>query len=222
MHNLDLMEMEVLREIGTIAASYGSDALTKMLNKEIKVHMPEVLPLQDEDIQKRGGHADEVISVQCDILAGLNGKLLLAFDEKSAIKFLKVCYSGYPLSEGNALNEMGISALKEVGNIVLSSYVTALSVFLRSVVVPSPPAIAMGSFADILKNAMVSQDRIYVLLIEAMFEKEQEQIRGRMGFLITADDRKIIQKSCKESLEKNRAGDLRGPEFFRDDGILDR
>jgi len=213
MHDWDLMEMEVLKEIGMIAAGYGSDALMKLLNREIKVHLPSILSLEDQSfLKEHSGAANSVVSVHCEILAGLNGKLVLAFDERSAVRFMELCYSGYPLSEGGRLNEMGISALKEVGNIVLSAYVTALSVFLKSVVVPSPPTLAMGSFGDIIKNAM-ADGRVYVLLIEAIFEKAEEKIKGEIGFLLTADDHLKIQKSCQQSIEQHNMGDDRGTAF---------
>lgn len=202
----DIFEMDVLREVGTVAASYGTDALTKMLNKDIKVYLPQILPLNDEAAIKafKSTEKDNMVSVQCDILAGLNGKLILTFDEKSSVKFINLCYPGYPLTEGDVITELGMSALKEVGNIVLSAYVNALSAFLKIVVVPSPPSVALGSMEKIIEAAMSDKQRIYVLFIDAIFEKEQEQIKGRMGFLLTSEDKDLIHDSCKQSWEQGK------------------
>jgi chemotaxis protein CheC len=177
-----------------------------MLNKDIKVYLPQILPLHDESAIKAFKSTDKesMISVQCDILAGLNGKLILTFDERSSVKFINLCYPGYPLTEGDVITELGMSALKEVGNIVLSAYVNALSAFLKIVVVPSPPTVALGSMSTIIEAAMADKKRIYVLFIDAIFEKEQEQIKGRMGFLLTSEDKELIQFSCKQSWDQGK------------------
>ena len=105
----DIFEMDVLREVGTVAASYGTDALTKMLNKDIKVYLPKIVPLHDDAaIKEYRSEKENMVSVQCDILAGLNGKLILTFDEKSSVKFINLCYPGYPLTEGDVITELGM------------------------------------------------------------------------------------------------------------------
>jgi chemotaxis protein CheC len=199
MMDWDIFEMDVYREIGAIAAGYGTEALTKLLNQNIKVHLPEVLPVSNQEAMANNkGHQVETISVECDILSGLSGKLILTFDETSAEKFINLCYPGYELADKNGFNELGMSALKEVGNIVLSSYVGALSSFINIPVVPSPPVIIAGTLADIIKKAIDNQEKVYVLLVEAVFEKEQEEIRGRIEFLLTPSDKDLIRNSMNK------------------------
>ena len=225
MREWDMLEMDVLREIGTIAASYGTEALTKLLNRNIKISLPTVLPLTGPGAEKLrlGSDDDNVIIVQCDIVAGLGGRLFLTFDNPSAAKFLRLCYPDYILYEGDVLTELGISALKEVGNIVLSSYVNALSMFLKSSVVPSPPLVMKGSLDQIIRKAVEADDKMYVLLIDAVFEKGEEQIKGRIEFLLTHQDREMIQKSCDNSIQKdNLIVDERGSEFGADEDVLGR
>jgi chemotaxis protein CheY-P-specific phosphatase CheC len=95
-----------------------------------------------------------------------------------------------------------MSALKEIGNIVLSAYVTALSVFLRTIIVPSPPDLTVGSSDEILKS-ISNCGKVFILLIDAVFEREQEKIAGRIEFLLTRGDKDLVQKFCRESLQNN-------------------
>lgn len=203
MDDWGLMELDILKEVGTIAASNGTDALTKMLNRAITVNLPTVVAINDRHEIVKGAGDSDMISIRCDILAGLHGRVLLSFDDKSALRFLELCYPGYPVIENNQLTELGLSALREVGNVVVSAYVNALSVFLRSVVVPSPPSLMVGSLETIINEALASGGKIYVLLIDTVFEKEHESIRGRIEFLLTKEDKELLRKSCMNSLDKD-------------------
>ncbi|MCP4653256.1 MAG: hypothetical protein GY858_07730 [Candidatus Omnitrophica bacterium] len=191
----DMFEIDVLRQIGSSAAEYGNVALSELLGRDIKVSLPTVVPLETKDFLGNANDSD-MISVQCDILKGLEGKLLLTFDNESARRFISICYPQYNVASENSFTELGLSALKEVGNVVMSAYVKALSQFLNSTVVPSPPMLLRGSLGDIIASAKESDEKIYVLLIDTVFERAHEKIEGRMEFMLTRKDKDLIHESC--------------------------
>lgn len=192
--------MDILQQIGATAADHGSIALCELLGRDIKLSLPTVTPVDVRDFLDDENVCSSMISVECDILSGLEGKVLLTFENQSAVRFIRICYPQYNVEDSGVFTELGISALKEVGNVVVSAYVKALSSFLNSPVIPSPPRLLHGSLEDVIAQAKDSREKIYILLIDTVFERKQEKIEGRMEFMLTNNDKNLIQSSCRGML----------------------
>jgi len=97
---------------------------------------------------------------------------------------------------------MGLSLIKEVGNIIISSYVGALSMILKTVVIPSTPTLVSGSLQQVMFMAVSPfyQDS-HILLVEAVFLQPQERISGKFYLILNAETMKAIQDSCKKILD---------------------
>jgi chemotaxis protein CheC len=97
---------------------------------------------------------------------------------------------------------MGLSLIKEVGNVVISSYLGALSMMLRIITIPSIPTMISGPAQQILNmlfNPINKND--YVLLIEAIFEEQEHKLNGSFYLALTPESVKLIQDGCKKLLE---------------------
>ena len=81
-------EIDILREVGTIAASYASTALSTVLGKKINLHLPAAEILLEDDIGSAMGSKDMKYVIENNILSGLEGKIIFIFDEKDAYKFI--------------------------------------------------------------------------------------------------------------------------------------
>lgn len=101
---------------------------------------------------------------------------------------------------------MGISVIKEVGSIVISSYVSALSMILQKLIIPSIPTLSSGPLHEIMRIAIgSSSDAECILLIEAVFEETQGNIKGSFYLVLNFEAMQEIQGICKKilaSLEK--------------------
>jgi chemotaxis protein CheC len=195
-------EMDILREVSTTAAAHGSTALFKMLGKKIKLKLSTINSFElDQPPKSKSEHI--VISAQCKILTGLEGKVVLTFDEKSAFRLISLCYQKKgSLELSGLLTEMGMSVLKEVSNVVIASYASALSMFLQSVVITTPPVLLSGPMSDLLMSTIVSKNKGYMLIIDTSFEDMEEKINGRMELVLTKSGMEMIQNACKKMLEQ--------------------
>jgi len=195
-------EMDILREVGSIAAAHGSRALSEMLNKRINLAMPNLHAVKPQRITKKISTEKPVISIKSRILTGLSGSILLILEEKSAFQLINICYKKERCNREEELTEVGLSTIKEVGNVVVGSYIGALSVFLRTPIIPSIPTLISGPLQEIIDSTISHYEtEDYILLIEAIFEEAERKISGMLYFVITPQAMKEIQESCKKILD---------------------
>jgi len=200
-------EMDILREVSSISSAHASTALSEILGTKIKLSMPALEFLPRGIILDKLPKEQVVLSVNSHILAGLKGIILFILSEKSAFQLIDLCYEEKKKQiKTGVLTEMGISVIKEVGSIVISSYVSALSMILQKLIIPSIPTLSSGPLHEIMRIAISSSsDAECILLIEAVFEETQGNIKGSFYLALNFEAMKEIQVICKKilaSLEK--------------------
>jgi len=196
-------EMDILREVGSISAGHGSIALSDILGRKINLRLPSLDILPGEMIFNKINFDQIVVSVSSHILTGLKGNVLFVLDEKSAFKLIDMCYriNKEEKKEG-LLTEMGMSLIKEIGSIIIASYIGALSLMLRTLIIPSIPTLVSGPIQEIIGIAISPYGgEEYILLIEAVFEEPQERIRGGFYLVLNPEAMKYVQDACKKMLK---------------------
>ena len=195
-------DMDMLREISSIAAAHGSRALSEMLGKRINLTMPNLAALEMEKQKKNDDLNKVVVSVQAKNLSGTQGSIIMVYDESSAFELVKMCCPADGGAQG-LLTEMGFSALKEIGNVVTGAFAGALSVILREPVIPSIPTLSNGPLQDILRlHAALHAPRETVIMVEACFEEAEKRVKGSLYFIIPEKTLKAIQIACKKMLKE--------------------
>ncbi len=195
-------EMDILREVSSIAAAHGSKALSEMLGKKISLSLPNLESVHPDALSEKVSTDTPVISVQSRILNGIPGSIILILEEKSAFQLVSICYANSNKDNMEVFTEMGLSVIKEVGNVVIGSYAGALSIFLKAPVVPSIPTLINGPISEILHSVTSPYgNEDTVLLIEAFFEEVERRIKGSLYFILTPTAMKEIQESCKNILK---------------------
>lgn len=195
-------ELDILREVGSIAAAHGGTVLSEILGKRINLFVPSL------DVISCGGVSSKIdvermgIAVISRLSAGLKGKAIFLLDEANAFKLIGLSYK---ISEedkkSDVLTEIGLSTIKEIGNIVTSAYLNAISMMLKRVILALPPTLISGMMNEILSMILSSAGTDdYVFLIEAMFEEPQEKIRGGFYLVLTPEAASDIRQVCKKML----------------------
>ena len=195
-------EMDILREVSSIAAAHGSRALSEMLKKRINLSLPSLESVKPHDLSSKISTDMPVISVQSRILSGIPGSIILILEEQSAFQLISICYANNNENKPEAFTEMGLSVIKEIGNVVIGSYAGALSIFLKAPVVLSIPTLINGPLAEIIHSvASPYGDEESILLIEAFFEEVERRVKGGLYFILTPVTMKEIQEACKKILK---------------------
>ncbi|MCB8814118.1 chemotaxis protein CheC [Desulfosporosinus shakirovi] len=136
------LQLDALREIGNVGSGHAATALSTLLQRRIDMSVPEVWAVPFEQVTSIVGQLDTpqaVIYVKVEGEA--SGKAVFFFPVESAEIVVKALFgTNEPI---DLYNEMAQSALKEVGNILVSSFIMALTQFSGIPLQPSVPALAV-------------------------------------------------------------------------------
>jgi chemotaxis protein CheC len=177
-------QLDALREVANIGAGHAATALSQMTNRTIMIAVPEVNVRPLEDVAELFGSADAVISaVLMHMMGDLTGRTMILFPNESARNLCDILLRRAP---GTTQEQSG---LKEVGNILVSAYLTALSDFMGMMLVPSVPSLVIDQAGAILTTTYLNfgHDRDYVFCVETAFQVAgaSEQLHGH--FLLLPD-----------------------------------
>ena len=124
---LTSLEIDTLREIGSIGTGNAATALSQMLGKEVRITMPEVRIMgYNEAIEWIGGPEAVTAGVLVK-MSGDVGGIMLSVQKLELINFILETMLDQGIQGYEELQELQQSALIEVGNIMISAFVTALS-----------------------------------------------------------------------------------------------
>lgn len=150
LNHVNEMYMDVLREIGNIGAGNATTAIAGMLGERLNMHVPKVELME---ANKLGGaicdEEETVVGIFLEVLNDINGSMMFLLEMESAHLIVNklMCRD---MSYNEPFDEMDLSALKEIGNIIAASYLSALSTLTNLRIHPSVPYIAVDMAAAIL------------------------------------------------------------------------
>jgi chemotaxis protein CheC len=123
--------------------------------------------------------------------------------EKSAFSLIDLCCRVSPDEKrSGVLTEIGVSLLKEVGNVVMSSYMGALSIMTKTLIIPSTPIFMSGPQWQILSTIISPfQKEEFVLYTKAVLEEPSTQIKSSIFLTLNPEGITFIQEACKKSLD---------------------
>jgi chemotaxis protein CheC len=178
-------QLDALKEIGNVGAGNAATALSQIINKRIDMTVPEVsiMPLSDvPDIV--GGPDNMVAGVYLRVFGQAPGSILFIMPINSAFDLVNMLM-GREKSQDYTFTAMDESALMEIGNILASAYLNALSYFTKLTLLPSIPALAMDMAAALLSIVLIQLGQMgdHALVIETVFKTDDDGINGHF-FLI--------------------------------------
>lgn len=165
------MYVDVLREIGNIGAGNATTAISSMLGIRIDMNVPKVELLEASKLGSAICPEDEIIvGIFLEVQTDINGSMMFLLKMDSA-QYLVNKLMGRDADYKSEFDEMDMSALKEVGNIIAASYLSALSAMTNMVITPSIPYIAVDMAASILSVPAIEFGQFgdNALLIETEF-----------------------------------------------------
>ncbi|KPU28194.1 chemotaxis protein CheY [Caloranaerobacter sp. TR13] len=183
-NNLNIMLLDVLKEIGNIGSGNAATALSSIINKKIDMNVPQVKILDfDEVANVLGGAEKPVAGIYFEMNGDIKGNIMFILDIDSARCLLNLLFKNN--NESREFTDMDMSALSEVGNILAASYINSLSMLSNMVLKISVPSIAIDMAGAILSVPAIQFGYISdkVLFIETQFKEGNNLVTGNL-FLI--------------------------------------
>jgi chemotaxis protein CheC len=175
------VQMDALQELANIGSAHSATTLSQMLNTNIGMSVPKIDII---DISKVGDFlSDElttmvVFEIQGDIPHG--GFLILHFPRDSAKRTANIMQGTSEFD--HPFSEMDQSAILEVGNIMISSFLSAVSDLIGMGLLPSPPVLVVD-MAHAAITSLVAQMTVEVddvILFRVKLTSDEHKITGNI------------------------------------------
>jgi len=202
----DKTDLDILKEIGNICAGNATVALSQILFKKIELEIPKVEIIALKDVAKAIDKDNRpIIGIQMETLGAINGQILLVFSEKNAYTLMELLVGNTKQQKTRLITQIGISSLKEVGNIVISSYLSTLSSLSRLSVFPSCPQFTDGLPSSVVKSVFgaFSKTNQNLILIETVFTEQSSPVNGTFFIAFDSKSMKLILKACENTVKNN-------------------
>ncbi|HZK27194.1 MAG TPA: chemotaxis protein CheC [Thermoclostridium sp.] len=191
--SLTSYHLDILKEIGNIGAGNAATALAKLIDKKVDMKVPQVRIMGFSEISDvLGGAETPVVGVLLGIHGDISGYILFLLEEKAA-HILVNLLMGKKADDEFEYNEISLSALKEVGNILTGSYLSSLSILTNLSIVSGVPDIAIDMAGAILSVPAIefATTADVVLYIETEFAEGDKSVIG--DFFLVPDSASYIK-----------------------------
>lgn len=196
------MHLDILKEVGNIGAGNAATALSKLLNKKIEMNVPNVQIVSFNEMMEMSGGAENIVaSVFLRIEGDAPASMFFILSLEDASNFIRRMIGNEDFSfEKPPYDEMALSALQELGNILSGSYLSSLSDFTNLDLHPSVPALSIDMVGAILSFGLIELSQVsdYAIVIDTAFYEESsdaDYVKGHFFLLPDPDSFEIIFKS---------------------------
>lgn len=196
--NLSHMQLDVLREIGNIGAGNAATSMSKLINKRVDMNVPSVNVVTfDEMMEIIGGPEQLIVAMFFRIHGEAPGSVyfILSIEEAESLVNQITNDATLNLLSDTQPDELAISVLKEIGNIMTGSYLSALSDFVNINMQSSIPHLSVDMAGAVLTAGLIeiSQVSDYAIVIDTEINKQTTQ-NGFNGHFFLMPDLESIPK----------------------------
>lgn len=146
------MHLDILKEIGSMGTAHAATALSKMVNKKVTMPVPNVAWLDFQNVANFvGGPENIIVGILVSLTGNIQGMMMQLMELSSAHNIAELIIGTPPPEDELEFGEMEQSVVQEVGNIMLSAYLTSLAGLTNSQIRQSIPYMTVD-----MANAILS------------------------------------------------------------------
>jgi len=190
-NELSDLEIDTLREIGSIGTGNAATSLSQMLGCEVRITLPEVRIMgYNEAIEWIGGPE----AITAGVLVGISGELngiMLSVQPLEFVNLIMRHMLDKELTSYAEMEDLEKSALIEIGNIMISTFINALSGLSEISVDLSVPSMTVDMQGAILAVPMAEYggQTDYLMTIGSNFKINNREVPCRL--LLSPDIRSM-------------------------------
>jgi len=147
---LSLVQLDALREIGTIGAGRAATALADLIGVKVDIDVPQVRIIPIENVSTILGDPERMFFVlDMELIGEVRGRIFLLFSPEHA-RVLSAALLKMNSEDIKFDDELVQSTLKESANILSGSFLTALVEMTNINIMSSVPLLAMDMIGAVL------------------------------------------------------------------------
>ena len=197
-------ERDIIREIASIGTGYAATSLAGMLGKEVRMTIPEINILGfNETIDRMGNPEEGIAAVLAHMSGTIQGMMIFILRLDFVNEVLRQTL-GRQISDLAELDQMDLSALTEVGNIIISSYANAISSLSGISIDLSVPSTAVNMLGGILSVPMAEfgypTDKL--LLIDGQLVVDNKKLHSTILMMPDLESLNVLLKELGAFYER--------------------
>lgn len=199
LHNYDELSpvaIDCLREIGNIGSGSAASALSEMLGKPIEMRVPDVCVLEYQQIIDAMGGPEKVITGILVRLDGdIKGMMMFLLEDS----FAQVVLSTFSIADNvkvTELDDMELSVITEMGNIMAGSYLRALSTLTDLTIDMDSPSMTVDMLGAIMSVPIIEFSQVgdKVLFIDDGFAIDGVDIKSNIILIPEMESLETLMK----------------------------
>ena len=197
---LSEMHIDVLREIGNIGAGNAATALATILDEKVEISLP-VVKITDFDtaIRALGGAESMTVGVLVSFFGEANGMIMFLLKMEDAKKVMSILLRDYEEEDeedAEEISEMKLSAIREIGNILGSSYINSIATLTGLKINLTVPYIAIDMAGALMSVPIIEFGAVgdKIMFIEEVFSGSENNLRSNVIMFAQIDTLKLIME----------------------------
>jgi chemotaxis protein CheC len=190
----DKIRLDAFREISSMATGHAATSLSIMLDTRVDITVPNILVEPLEKVPELLGGADKTVVVVSFMVSGqVSGSILLVLSRTESMRLANVL-TNQNVTRIEDLDAMGLSALKEFGNIITGSYIRVLADGLKLKISHTTPEFSFDRMGVIFDEilAHLSFETGYAVIVESEYIVKEGAYGGHIVFLLAPKALNII------------------------------
>lgn len=193
---LDEVHIDVLKEIGNIGSGNAATALASILGDTVAMDIPKVNIVDvNQAVEALGGPEKIAVCVLSKLGGEIDGLMMFLIQREFAPVILNGI--GFPCEKGcDQLSEMEQSAISEIGNILIASYVNSLAALAKLNIKTSVPALCVDMVGALMSVPAIEMATVsdHIIFIQDNFLSDAQSITANMLLVPNITSLEIIMQ----------------------------
>jgi len=174
-----------LRILSEHSLGRAAQSLTALLGHPVRLAVSGITTVSIDALPALLAAADTGVmaGLRFQIAGETGGQIIILFPLRAILRMLRLLLGAR--EEPRSLSEDERSAVQEVGNILVSSFLSGLGDLLGKRLLPSPPEIHLNDQPGLTRQVMadLGKQGSEVLVVRALFEDPEQRIEGHFFVL---------------------------------------
>jgi chemotaxis protein CheC len=195
------IDLGIMLELGSIGAGHAATSLSDVLQQPVSIDVPKIHTVPAHLIpQFYNRHDAPTTAIYLQLMDKYGCDILLMFEETEAKKIasmMTMCSSVEELDPA-----MATSALQELANILIGSFLTSISDFVGVSLLPTTPETVSDSFDSILDNFLIKQSMVAdnAMIFETSFKRNGEDAHSILMIFPSHELKELLIAKTKSLL----------------------
>ncbi len=196
------IDMGILLELGSIGAGHAATALSDMLQQPISIDVPKIYTIQLHLIPKfYNKHEEPTMGIYLQLTETYGCDILLTIELAEAKKLAVMMTCAASIEELDPTMET--SAINELANIVIGSFLTAISDFIEITLLPTAPQSVVDTFNAILDGFLIKQSMLSenAMLFETRFKRQGDDAKCMLMIFPSGELKDLLTQKSKTLID---------------------